>query len=202
MNDLLTSLSIYLDQYGYWALFGAVFLEGVGVPMPGQTLLILAAFYSTRGDLDIIPVLVIAWAATLSGTIIGYGIGRYGGRKLVLRFGRYISLDRHRLDRIERFFRRRGKIVALLARFLDVSRQLNGVVSGIARMPWKRFLFYNALGAGVWVCFWGLMSYHLGERVTRVADIFKTREFYIVLAVGIVIAVIGALVFQQHKKHP
>ncbi len=200
MNELFSSLSVYLDHYGYWALFGAVFLEGVGVPMPGQTLLMLAAFYSTRGDLNIIHVLVIAWAATLSGTIVGYGIGWYGGRMLVLRFGQYVFLNHRRLDVVETFFRRRGKIVALLARFVDVSRQLNGLVSGIARMPWKRFLFYNALGGALWVCLWGLISYHLGERVARVGDILKTREFYIVLTVGIAVTVLGFLLVRRHHE--
>jgi membrane protein DedA with SNARE-associated domain len=202
LNHVFSYLSAYLDQYGYWALFVSLFLEGVGVPMPGQMFLMMSAFYSTRGELNIIPVLLIAWAATLSGTAVGYGIGWYGGRKLILRFGQYVFLTRRRLDLVERFFRRRGKIVALLARFIDVSRQLNGLVSGVARMPWKRFLVYNALGAALWVCVWGLMSYHLGERVARVADIFKTKEFYLFLAVGVAIAVIGALLLRHHKKFP
>ncbi len=200
MDQFISSLAPYLDKYGYWAVFAGLFLEGVGLPFPGETILIAAAFYSSRGELDLIPVLVIAWAATLSGTAAGYGIGWYGGRRLILRFGKYVFLNEDRLHILEDFFRRRGIIVALFARFLDVSRQLNGVVSGIACMPWRGFVFYNALGGALWVCFWGILSYKLGERVTRFGEIIKTREFYIILAVGAGVAITSFLLLRRHKK--
>ncbi|HSR12912.1 MAG TPA: DedA family protein [Thermodesulfobacteriota bacterium] len=200
LDQVFHDLAPYLDKYGYWAIFAAVFLEGIGIPTPGQTLIMLGAFYSTSGKLDIVPLVLIAWGAAYAGTIVGYGLGRFGGRKFVLRFGRYFFLTRDRLEMVERFFRRRGRIVALFARFVDVSRQLNGIASGIARMPWRRFVFYNAFGSALWVCFWALMSYRMGEKVTRFGDILRTREFYIVVGAALFIAAFGFLLVRSHRK--
>ncbi len=181
-------------------MFGAIFMEGIGIPMPGQTFLMLAAFYSTRGHFQIIPVLFIAWAATMGGSMIGYAIGRQEGRKLVKHYGRYIFIDPKQLHSIERFFRKYGTVVALAARFFDVSRQLNAVASGIAGMPWRRFLVYNAVGGALWVCLWGILTYQLGERVARLTDIFKIKQFYILLGITIAMMVVGYLMLRHHKR--
>ena len=98
MNNFILILKPYLDQYGYWAVFGAILLEGFAVPMPGETLLIVASFLASRGDMHITLVLVLAWGAVIAGSNIGYAFGRFGGRLLVLRFGRYVFINQKRLE--------------------------------------------------------------------------------------------------------
>jgi len=82
----------------YWAMFGAIMLEGFAVPMPGQTLLIVASFLASRGELQLHLVLFTAWMAAIGGSNIGYAIGRHGGRKLVLHYGHYLFLNWRRLE--------------------------------------------------------------------------------------------------------
>src|SRR5215470_12434200 len=111
-------------------------------------MLISAAVLSGFGQLNILGVLVVAWLSAVIGDNIGYAIGYFGGRRLVLRFGRYMFITPARLANIERFFTKYGPGVVVAARFVEVLRQLNGVVAGISRMRWQRFVVFNAIGAG------------------------------------------------------
>ena len=101
--------------------------------------------------------------AALLGNTLGYGLGYYGGRPLVLNYGHWLFVTEERLKRVEAFFTRYGPLVLLAARFIDVFRQLNGIVAGVARMPFTRFQIYNALGAAIWTGSWGSLAYFLGR---------------------------------------
>lgn len=199
MSHFLVTLKPYLDQYGYWAVFAANLLEGLGMPMPGETLLIAASFLASRGDMHILSVLFTAWAATVTGGSIGYAIGRLGGRILVLRYGHYVFINQRRLEYVQTFFQRHGRAVVIVARFFDVLRQLNGIVAGTAGMPWWRFLFYNALGGALWTGFWGILSYQLGERVSQLGDAFRKIEIF--LLGGFIIAAVVLVIYllRWHK---
>ena len=192
MSDLLTTVRPYLDQYGYWALFGAILLEDFGMPVPGETLLIASALLASQGQMHLVPLLLIAWAAAVTGDNIGYAIGRFGGRKLVLRYGNYVLINEQRLQKAEGFFRRYGGTVVVVARFLAVLRQLNGIVAGTVKMNWRRFLSYNILGAALWVSFWGMLFYELGEKAFSFGAGFKTGQYFLLgglVAAAVVLAV-------------
>ena len=92
-----------------------------------------------------------------------------------------------RLEYVETFFRRHGKLLILGARFLDGLRQLNGIVAGMAWMPWGQFLFYTSLGASFWVGFWGVLSYRLGEGVAHVGDVIIKVELWLLAGLAIVL---------------
>jgi len=99
LPGVLAALAPLLDQYGYLAIGGLVLLEDFGIPVPGETVLIAGAVYAGAGRLNIVAVGLIALAAAIIGDNVGYLIGRLGGRALVLRYGRYVLLTGHRLDR-------------------------------------------------------------------------------------------------------
>ena len=179
MSDLLTTIRPYLAQYGYWALFGAILLETFGMPVPGETLLIAAALLASQGEMHLVPLLLIGWAAAVAGDNIGYAIGRFGGRKLVLRYGNYVLISEQRLQKAEGFFRRFGGAVVVVARFFAILRQLNGIVAGTVKMNWHRFLVYNILGAALWVSFWTMLFYKLGEKAFRYGAGFKTLQYFL-----------------------
>jgi membrane protein DedA with SNARE-associated domain len=176
-----------LDRYGYLAILGIVGVEGFGVPAPGQTILIAAAIYAGTGHLDLVGVAVAAFIAATVGDNLGYLIGRVGGRRLVRRFGRYVFLTERRLERIEAIMDRHGTKVVTVARFVDGLRQLNGIVSGMAGMPWPRFLGYNALGAALWVALWvgvgRFAGHHLGW-LSALAHRYQLLVMIVVLAVA------------------
>ncbi len=183
----------YLSTYGYFAVFGMVMVEGFGIPAPGQTLIIAGGLLAARGDMHITVLMAVAWSAAVLGDNIGYAIGRYGGRQLVLRHGGRVGMRAAHFEHVERFFTRYGGGIVIVARFLEVLRQLNGVVAGFAGMSWLRFLGFNALGAALWVGVWGYGVYRLGEHMERVLAWLKYIEPYLV-GIG-VLAVVGLLVY-------
>lgn len=106
-----------------------------------------------------------AWAAAVLGDNVGYAIGRFGGRRLVVRHGARVGISAERLNKTERFFAHYGPEVVIVARFFPVLRQLNGITAGSARMGWKRFVVYNALGALLWVGAWSAGVYYFGHQI-------------------------------------
>ena len=190
----------YLDQYGYWAVFGLVVVESFGIPAPGQSILMAGALLASHGDMHIVALLLIAWSAAVLGDNIGYGIGRFGGRRLVLRHGRYVGLRERHLHQVEKFFARYGGGIVVIARFFDVLRQLNGVVAGLGGMPWGRFLTFNALGAMLWVGIWGGGVYLLGIHMNSVFTLFKRIEPYIICAGLLAVAILMVYLFQRQGR--
>ena len=108
-----------MDNYGYLAVAGFVLLEDFGVPVPGETILILGAVYAGTGRLNVLLVGLIGSLAAVTGDNLGFAIGHFGGRRLVERFGRYVLLTPERLDRATGFFERHGGKIVAVARFIE-----------------------------------------------------------------------------------
>jgi membrane protein DedA with SNARE-associated domain len=198
MTDLALIIIPYLNHYGYWAVFFVILLEDFGLPLPGETLLITAALLASNGNMNIFLLLFVAWSAAVIGDNIGYVLGRYGGRVFVLRYGHHIFITPNRIEYAENFFCRYGSIVVMTARFFEILRQLNGIVAGIARMSWWKFLTFNALGAMLWVGFWGTISYKIGQQIDVFENGFKNFK-YIFLATFILTG-IGIITHFLRKK--
>ena len=198
MSDFFITVKPYLEHYGYWAVFGAILLENFGLPVPGETLLIAGALLASRGKMHIVPLLVTACIAAVTGDNMGYAIGRFGGRRLVFRYGRYVLITEERLRKAEGFFGRYGGAVVVMARFLAVLRQLNGIVAGTVKMSWYRFLLYNMLGAALWVTFWGMLFYELGESASSFGAGFNSLQFF--LLGGLVAAILALTIHWLHRR--
>lgn len=155
LHALLALAEPWLRHYGYAALFLAVMAEGMGIPTPGQSLLVAAALLAGKGLMSLPATLLCALFATLAGDNLGYLIGRRGGRRLVLRLG----VDRLRLRRLAGFYRRFGAWPVLIDRFFDGARQLGSLLAGVVAMPWPRFVVFDALGGLSWVGAWGWGAY-------------------------------------------
>jgi membrane protein DedA with SNARE-associated domain len=201
LPGLLAHLAPLLDHYGYLAVGGFVALEDFGVPVPGETILLAAAVYAGAGRLNIVAVALIAIVAAVIGDNIGYAVGRFGGRALVLRVGRYVRLTGERLDKAEGFFRRYGGIVVTAARFIEGLRQVNGIVAGISRMPWPRFLAFNALGATLWAGTWASIGYLAGDHITAIYNTVSRYSLYVLIALAAVVAalIIRTLVRRRRR---
>jgi membrane protein DedA with SNARE-associated domain len=118
----------------------------------------------------------------------------------VLRFGRYVFLTEERLDKAEGFFTRHGGKVVTIARFVEGLRQANGIVAGLAKMPWRRFLAFNALGAALWVTTWSAVGYLAGNNLTAIYDQLKRYELYLLAVLGLlVVGLIGRWLWQRHR---
>jgi membrane protein DedA with SNARE-associated domain len=148
----LAKVQPLLERYGYGAAVVAVMVEGMGIPMPGQTLLMASAMEAGAGRMNITLVLSLVTLAATLGNSVGYAIGRWGGRVALDK----LKVNPQRQQYLDDLFKRRGGTVILLARFLDGLRQLNGIVAGVLQMPWWTFTAYNVAGALLWTCSWGL----------------------------------------------
>lgn len=192
----LAHLAPLLDHYGYLAVGALVCLDNAAVPVPGQTVLIAAALYAGTGRLSIAAVVVIGIVAAVAGDCLGYWIGRSGGRAFVHRFGRYVLLPPARFEKAEEFFRRNGGKVVTVARFIDGLRQTNGLIAGTTGMPWRRFLFFNTVGAVLWVGAWAAVSYLAGTDIAALYAEIVRYEGY-VLAAAVLLA---ALLVIRHVR--
>jgi membrane protein DedA with SNARE-associated domain len=174
-HGLFGELERIVRDYGYVAVSLGILLEDFGLPTPGETLLILGAVFAANGHLNIYWLLALAWAAAVIGDNIGFVIGSTGGHRLMLRYGRRIGITALRLKQVEAFFDRWGPMVIVFARFVVGLRQFNGIVAGTLEMHWLRFLVLNAVGAALWVGFWGLAAFWSGKRIFVFLD--RIREF-------------------------
>lgn len=187
LPGVFASLAPILDRYGYLAVAGFVLLEDFGIPVPGETILIAAAVYAGAGRLNVVVVGLLAVAAAIVGDNVGYALGRFGGRALVLRFGRYVLLTEKRLDAAEKWFGRHGGKVVVIARFIEGLRQANGWVAGITGMPWVTFVIFNAIGAVLWVGTWLTVGYVSGSHIDTVYAAITRYLVYIVIAAAVVV---------------
>jgi membrane protein DedA with SNARE-associated domain len=152
-----------VHHYGLLALFLIVMLESGGVPLPGETALIAAGVFASRGRLDITAVIAIAAIAAIVGDNLGYWIGRTGGRRLLERSPRVSRFFERALPWSEDFFRRHGPKTIFLARFFSVLRVTAAWMAGVSRMRWWTFFGWNAAGGICWALLVGLVSYYAGQ---------------------------------------
>jgi membrane protein DedA with SNARE-associated domain len=156
-----------VHHYGLAALFLIVMLESGGVPLPGETALVAAGVFASRGKLDILAVVVVAAAAAIIGDNLGYWIGRTGGRGLLER-SRLLSRWSNRvLPWAEEFFHRHGAKTIFIGRFFSVLRVTAAWMAGVSRMHWWRFFLWNAAGGICWAVLVGLVAYFAGEAVAN-----------------------------------
>jgi membrane protein DedA with SNARE-associated domain len=193
----LNSFEPTLRHYGYLAVGGALFIENMGIPLPGQLVLIAAAVYAGTGNLNIVAVGIVGLVATTAGSAMGYAIGVYGGRPLVERYGKYVLLTADRLDKAETFFNRRGWLVLLLGRFVDGVRQAMGILAGISDMTYRRFMLFTTCGAVIWVGFWTGLSDVAGNHITT---IIKYAGYLAALVAVVLVVLIVRLVVRARRR--
>ena len=190
LPGVFAQLAPLLDSYGYLAVAVLLFVEDFGVPAPGETILIAAAVYAGAGRLDLAVVVVIGVVAAVAGDNVGFAIGHFGGRPLVVKVGRHVGLTEARLDRADRFFARHGGKVVIGARFVEGLRQLNGIAAGLTHMRWPRFLAFNVAGAALWVGAWASVGYLAGNHLTAIYEQVHRYQRYVLIAVGVLVVVL------------
>jgi membrane protein DedA with SNARE-associated domain/membrane-associated phospholipid phosphatase len=151
------------QRYGYAVVPVGIYLESVGIPVPGEAVLLAAGFFARQGSLAIGNVIALAAAAAILGDNTGYWIGRRGGRRLLERHGRLVGLSPERLASINGFFARQGVKTVLFARFVSGLRLFAPIFAGVSGIPWRRFALFEAVGAIVWAVAIGLLGFSFGQ---------------------------------------
>jgi membrane protein DedA with SNARE-associated domain len=192
LPGVLHTLEPTLNHYGYLAVVALVLIEDFGVPVPGETVLILAAVYAGAGRLNIVLVALLGFFGALLGDNIGFAIGHFGGRPLAERYGRYIFLTPERLKKATSFFERHGGKIIIVARFIEGLRQANGIIAGTTGMRWLRFLVFNALGAALWVGTWVSVGYLAGSHIDTIYNYITRYSYYALIVLVVVVAALIA----------
>lgn len=139
-----------IGALGYLGLALLLIAENLFPPIPSEVVLPLAGFLVGRGDLSLWGALFAATFGSVAGALVLYGMGRWGGRPLVLRYGRWMRVDEKKLGRAEGWFRRYGDWVVLFARVIPVARSIVSIPAGTMQMPLLRFVLLTTLGSAVW----------------------------------------------------
>jgi membrane protein DedA with SNARE-associated domain len=160
---VLASLINVPAGIGYPLLFAFVAAESAGALVPGETSLIVAAALAGQGTLSLPLVIAVAAGAAIVGDNVGYVIGRRGLRRLVDRPGRWAAGRRQLVERGEEFFARHGSPTVFFGRWLPGLRVVTSWLAGADRMPWRRFLVWNALGGITWAATIGALAYVVGR---------------------------------------
>jgi membrane protein DedA with SNARE-associated domain len=185
MGDLLH----LIGRYGYLVVFFGVMLEGTGVPLPGETVLIAAGVLVHRGVLHFGDTLFFGILGGVVGNQIGYWAGRFGGRAFVLRWGRYTFITPERLGRAEAFFARYGGSAVFLCRFVVGLRVFGALVAGTSRMPWAKFALYNVLGGTVWAAAAVSLGYFLWASISLVEHWVGRVSLFVLAALALALMV-------------
>lgn len=161
--------------------------ESMGLPLPGETMLLLAAAYAGAGHLSVWGVILAAAAGAIVGDSLGYTIGKRGGRALLNRYGRRLRIKEHHLARAEEFFARYGDKVVFFGRFIAVLRVFSAFLAGVHRMPYRRFLLYNAAGGILWAVSLGWLGAAFGSQWPRL-ERWAGRAGLLLLGILLVLA--------------
>jgi membrane protein DedA with SNARE-associated domain len=186
-----------ITKYGSFAVTGVVCLESMGLPWPGEAMLIAAAVYAGKtGGLNIFEVIGAAAAGAIVGDNIGYWIGRQIGFPVLVRYGHYVGLTEPRIKIGQYLFMRHGGKIVFFGRFVALLRVLAALLAGVNRMSWPRFFVANAAGAILWATVFGVGAYILGEDVEHLT---RPAAFALGIA-GLTLLIAWMLFLRSHEK--
>jgi membrane protein DedA with SNARE-associated domain len=185
-----------ISAYGYFSVAAIVGLESMGLPLPGETTLVIAALYAAgHHDMSIVGVIASAAIGAMVGDNIGYWLGREFGYRLLLRYGGYVGLSHERIKLGQYLFLRHGGKVVFFGRFIPILRILAGVLAGMNRMRWRQFLLANAAGALLWSAVLGTSAYAFGKALLRMTGPLAIGLF--ILGAGLLVA--AGLFVRRHE---
>ena len=173
-------------------------VESMGIPVPGETALLVGVFLASQGRLSVWVVAVAAWVGAVTGDNIGYWIGRRWGTRLVRMPAVRKLYSAERLERAERFFERRGWLAVFGGRFVALLRIFAGPLAGIHRMPWPRFVIANASGGALWVAVIVGIGVLIGNNLDRAVSAVADAGY---VGLGLAVLVVAAYVLVRVQLH-
>lgn len=198
-HHVLDLLRGFLAAYGYWAVALALLLENMGLPVPGETVLLLASFLAySEHRLRLPYVILVGICAATIGDNLGFWIGSRGGRPLLERYHHIFHVPRSTFLSGEKMFERYGPPTVFLARFIFGLRVVAGPLAGVLRMHWKRFAIYNFLGATFWVTSVSTIGYLFGRHWETLMRVFRRLD----VAIAAICAVLVFLLWRRYRKEP
>jgi membrane protein DedA with SNARE-associated domain len=192
-------LRSFIADYGYWAVALALLCENAGIPVPGETTLLLASFLAySEHKLDLGWIIVVGTSAAMIGDNIGFALGHFGGRPLLDRYRNLFRISQATVEHGEKLFARFGASTVFLARFIFGLRIFAGPLAGVLRMHWKTFAFFNFLGALVWVSAIATTGYLFGQHWDKLEHGIGRFN----LVVGIAALLLVPVLWRRYHRDP
>jgi membrane protein DedA with SNARE-associated domain len=189
-------LNSLLHHGGYAVVFLVLLLEAVGLPLPGETVMIAAAVYAAgTGRLSLLPLMAVACTATVVGSALGYAVGRRFGGGLLERYGSRIGFSADRRLLAHDLMERRGAWLVLVSRFVTVLRSVLGLLAGASAMDARTFMLCNVIGGAIWCGFYCTAAFELGHAIMRVAG-----PLGVVIGVIVMAGLIAAFLFVRRHE--
>lgn len=187
------------QQYGYWAVFLGIFLESLGLPIPGETVTLAGGFLAGNDQLEYWYVLADAALGAMIGGNVGYWIGRRGGWPLLLKVGRVFRVGEERLEGLKRQFSENAAKTVFLGRFIALLRTFASPLAGIVQMPYLQFSIYNTLGALTWASVMVTLSYFAGQFVPLEKMVAWAGQFAFVMLLIAIAWIVVPLWLESRK---
>lgn len=187
----------FLEQYGYWAMFITMVLENANIPIPSEVVLGFSGYLIAQGVFEMYTTMVVATLAGVVGSVISYWLGEWGGRPLLLKYGRYIFFNEHKFELAEKLFNKYGGAAVFFGRLLPGIRTFISFPAGIARYPMGRFILWTVLGTIPWTILLVWLGVKLGEHWQDL--IAYNHELLLIM---VAVFAIAALIFgyRYYKK--
>lgn len=192
MEHLLNSemLSHWLMHYGSIAIFVLLAVGIIILPVPEETLMVIAGILMRKGSLNIHSTLVAAYAGSISGITVSYILGRTAGYYLIHNYGKWVGLNQEKIDKVHQWFEKFGKWTLTIGYFIPGIRHFTGFASGMSQLDYKQFALFAYSGAVIWVTTFISIGYFFGEYCFTCFETFETLDVLIFLGVIIVILLI------------
>jgi membrane protein DedA with SNARE-associated domain len=196
----LDTLQELARLYGYWAVFLGIAVENMGIPLPGETIVIVGGFLAGSGELNYWWVLGSAIAGAVLGDNFGYWVGRFGGWELLVKIGRIFRLQEHQLEQAKDRYSKNAVQAVFWGRFVTLLRIFAGPLAGITRMPYKQFLLCNFGGAAVWSTTIVSIAFFLGKAVSLEQIVSWVAQIGIVALLFVIALLCVPLIWEYGQK--
>ncbi|MCW3042181.1 MAG: hypothetical protein JWL57_339 [Actinobacteria bacterium] len=180
---------------GYGVVFALMLLESACIPIPSEITMPVAGLLASQHHLSLVPVIVVGVVANLAGSLVSYAVGRGEGRSLLLKYGRYILVKPHDVERADEWFARYGPPAVFFSRLLPVVRTFISLPAGVAKMDVKKFALLTVLGCIPWVTALTVAGYVLGANWQRVLTYTRPLEYAVLAAI-----VVGAALWLVRRR--
>jgi membrane protein DedA with SNARE-associated domain/membrane-associated phospholipid phosphatase len=192
IEKLIEDVGQALGKWTYLLVGGLAFLETgafVGLVAPGETAVLVGGVVAAQGEIDLMILIALVWACAVAGDLTSYTLGRRLGRQFLVRHGPRVKITEERLETVEVFFAKYGGATIFIGRFLGLVRALAPFIAGASRMPLRRFLPYDVLGAGLWATTFCVLGYVFWRSLDRVTQYVGRGVFLLGTLIALVVAV-------------
>jgi len=198
MDLILLSLNSLIYTLGYFGVFLLMTLESSFIPFPSEVVLIPAGYLVSIGHFNFFEIVIVGILGSLVGAGINYTIARYLGRTYMLSHSKMFFIKKESLLKIDDYFNKHGGKTTFIGRLIPMVRQYISLPAGFANMDLRKFLFYTALGSGIWCLFLTSLGYFIGEQIST--TIVKSYNLIIIILLFIAVLVFGWIYLKKKVK--